>query len=153
MSESSPFKYDKADESAGFLLWKITALWQRKLFNVLSEYGITHTQFAIMASLKWFEETHEPTTQAHIVEHAKIDKMTVSKSIRKLEGDGFVLRRQSTSDSRAINVQFTSHGKKAIGKAIVAIENADQEFFSCLTKKQLNIYRSLTIAVITNNGS
>ncbi|HEX9626478.1 MAG TPA: MarR family transcriptional regulator [Acidiferrobacterales bacterium] len=151
MPESSPFKYDKADESAGFLLWKITALWQRKLSEVLGEFGITQTQYAMLASLRWFEEQREPTTQAHLVEHAKIDKMTVSKAIRKLEEDGFVLREQSSFDSRATNVRFTAQGRRVIQKAIVAIENADEEFFSCSTEKQLETYKSLTSSVIENN--
>jgi DNA-binding MarR family transcriptional regulator len=152
MADSSPFKYEKADDSAGFLLWKITALWQSKLAEILGEFGITQTQYAILASLKWFEEKKEPTTQAHLVEHTKIDKMTVSKAIRRLEEDGLVLREGSLTDSRATNVRFTVHGKKLIQKAIVAIENADEEFFSCLTEKQLEAYKSLTSTVIANNG-
>ena len=152
MPKSSPFKYEKADDSAGFLLWKITALWQRKLADVLGEFGITQTQYAMLASLKWFEEKGEPITQAHLVEHTKIDKMTVSKAIRKLEDDGFVLREKSSSDSRATNVRFTAYGKKVIQKAVVAIENADEEFFSCLGKKQLQVYKFLTVSIIANNG-
>lgn len=151
MPESSPFKYEKVDDSAGFLLWKITALWQRKLTVVLSEYGITQTQYAMLASLRWFEEQKEPTTQAHLVEHAKIEKMTVSKAIRKLEENGFVVREQSSSDSRATNVRFTAKGRKVIQGAISAIENADEEFFSCLTEKQLETYKSLTSSVIANS--
>jgi MarR family transcriptional regulator for hemolysin len=152
MPEASPFKHVKADDSAGFLLWKITALWQRKLSGVLGEFRITQTQYAIMASLRWFEEKKEPTTQAHLVVHTKIDKMTVSKAIRNLEKDGLVSREQSSSDSRATNVRLTVQGRKVIQKAIVAIENADDEFFSGLTKKQLETYKSLTTSVIANNG-
>jgi len=152
MPDSSPFKYEKADDSAGFLLWKITALWQSKLSEVLGEFGITQTQYAILASLKWFEQKKEPPTQAHLVEHAKIDKMTVSKAIRRLEEDGLVVREDSSTDSRATNVSFTVKGRKLIQKAIVAIESADDEFFSCLTAKQLEAYKSLTSAVIANNG-
>lgn len=152
MSDPSPFKYEKADDSAGFLLWKITALWQRKLAEVLSEFGISQTQYAMLASLRWFEEQKEPTTQSHLVEHAKIEKMTVSKAIRKIEKNGFVVRVQSSSDSRATNVRFTAKGKKVIQRAIVAIENADEEFFSCLTEKQLETYKSLTSSIIANNG-
>ena len=48
MADSSSFKYKKADDSAGFLLWKITALWQSKLAEVLREFGITQTQYAIL---------------------------------------------------------------------------------------------------------
>ena len=152
MPETSHFKYEKANDSAGFLLWKITALWQRKLSEVLEEFGITQTQYAMLASLRWFEEKKEPTTQTHLVEHTKIDKMTVSKAIRKLEEDDLVLREQSSSDSRATNVRFTAKGRKVIQKAIVAIENADEGFFSCLTEKQLETYRSLTLSVVANNG-
>lgn len=152
MSKNSPFKYEKADDSPGFLLWKITALWQKKLSEVLSALGITQTQYAILASLKWFEEKGEPTTQSHLVEHAKIDKMTISKAIRKLEINGFVLRDQSSLDCRATNVSFTPHGKEVILKAVTVIENADEEFFSCLTKKQQETYTLLISKVIKNNS-
>jgi len=152
MAESSPFKYENADDSAGFLLWKITALWQRKLAGVLGEFGITQTQYAMLASLKWFEEKNEPTTQSHLVEHTKIDKMTISKAIRKLEEDGLVLREQSSSDNRATNVSFTTKGRKIIQKAIVAIESADEEFFSCLDGKRLEIYKAFTLYIIEDNA-
>jgi MarR family transcriptional regulator, transcriptional regulator for hemolysin len=153
MPENSTFRYERADDSAGFLLWKITALWQQKLFAVLGEFGITQTQYAIMASLKWFEENHEPATQAHLAEHTKTDKMTLSKSIRKLEEAGFVLRSPSTTDTRAMDVQFTEYGKEQIRKAIVAVENADEEFFSCLTGDQMQSYRSLVASIIAGNSS
>lgn len=152
MSDASPFKHAKADDSAGFLLWKITALWQSKLSEVLSKFRITQTQYAILASLRWFEEQGEATTQAHVVEHAKIDKMTLSKAIRKLEEEGLVSRVPSSTDNRAVNVNFTAKGKKVIQQAVVAIEKADDDFFAGLTEQQLETYKSLTISVISSNG-
>lgn len=106
-----------------------------------------------MASLKWFEESGEPTTQTHLSEHTKIDKMTLSKAIRKLEEESLVSREQSILDSRATKVSFTAQGKKIIQAAVVAIENSDDEFFSSLTEKQLEIYKSLTISIISSNDS
>jgi MarR family transcriptional regulator, transcriptional regulator for hemolysin len=152
MADQSAFQYEQADDSSGFLLWKITMLWQQKLFKVLGEFGITQTQYAILASLLWFEERHEPATQAHLVEHTKIDKMTVSKSIRRLEVAGFVLRTRSAADARALDVEFTAFGKEQIRTAIVAVESEDEKFFSCLTTAQRNAYRSLTISIITGNN-
>ncbi len=48
MSDASPFKHANANDSARFLLWKLTALWQRRLAVVFDTAGITQTQFAIM---------------------------------------------------------------------------------------------------------
>jgi DNA-binding MarR family transcriptional regulator len=150
MADSSPFKHASPDDSPGFLLWKITSLWQKKLAEILGEFGITQTQYAILASLKWFAVHGEPTTQVHIAAHARIDKMTFSKAIRNLENDGLVLRVPSTKDSRAINVAFSEKGRVVIQNAVLAIEKADDEFFSCLSELQLDTYKALTISVISN---
>jgi DNA-binding MarR family transcriptional regulator len=148
----SPFKHGEADASPGFLLWKITALWQRRLAQVLGEFGITQTQYAIIASLRWFEEQHEPPTQAHLVEHARIDKMTLSKAIRNLEDAGLLLREPSPDDSRAVSVRFTAKGRKLVQQAVLAIERADDEFFSALGERQLADYKALTKRLIAGNA-
>lgn len=150
MADISPFKHARPDDSPGFLLWKITALWQARLAEVFGVYGITQTQYAIMASLRWFEEKGESITQNHISEHAKIDKMTLSKAIRKLELDGLVRRTKSSLDSRAIIVKFSAKGRKVIEHAVIAVEKTDDEFFACLTAQQLIDYKSLTISIIAH---
>lgn len=152
MIKKTAFKHEKPDDSAGFLLWKITSLWKNKLSDTLNEFGINQTQFAIMASLKWFEEHNEETTQAHIVEHSKIEKMTVSKSIRNLEKKNLIKRIKSKTDARAVNVKFTEEGTKTINKAIVAIELADDDFFSCLSNEKLNHYKLLIGKIIKSNN-
>jgi MarR family transcriptional regulator, transcriptional regulator for hemolysin len=153
LPEESPFRHEQADASPGFLLWKITALWQRRLAQVLGEFGITQTQYAILASLRWFEQQHEPPTQTHLVEHAKIDKMTLSKAIRKLEDEGLVRREVSREDSRAVSVRFTPAGRKLVQRAVVAIETADEEFFSALSARQLADYKALTARLIAGNDA
>jgi hypothetical protein len=54
VAEASAFRHARADDSPGFLLWKLTTLWQQRLGLVLDEHGITHTQFVILASLRLF---------------------------------------------------------------------------------------------------
>lgn len=146
-----PFKHEKADDSAGFLVFKLTVLWQRKLGAVFEALGINQTQYAILASLRWFEQQGEPPTQAHLVEHARIEKMTLSKAIRKLEALGLLMRDPSPDDSRALHVRFTARGRKLVDKAVVAIEQADDEFFGVLAAKQLADYKALNVALIAGN--
>ena len=152
MADASPFRHATPDDSAGFLLWKLTALWQRRLALVFDRFGITQTQYAIMASLRWFEGRHE-TTQALIAEHARLEPMTLSKAIRKLAAAGLVTRNPSVADSRAIAVKLTAKGRRLTQQAVVAIENADDEFFGRLTARQLATYKSLVVALIDGAGA
>lgn len=153
MADASPFRHATPDESAGFLLWKLTALWQGKLGLVFARFGITQTQYAIMASLRWFEEQREPTTQASLAEHARIEPMTLSKAIRRLEDDGLVVRETSSRDSRAIAVRLTAKGRAMTQKAVVAVEDADDEMFGGLSDTQLGVLKKLMVAVIAaENG-
>jgi MarR family transcriptional regulator for hemolysin len=151
MNERSPFKHAKADDSAGFLLWKLTALWQRKLAVVFDGCGITQTHYAVMASLRWFEDHREPTTQALLAKHARIEPMTLSKAFRRLEDNGLVVRKQSAVDSRAITVRLTAKGRKLTQKAVVAVEDADDEFFGRLDGPALGRFKSLVVALIDGN--
>jgi MarR family transcriptional regulator for hemolysin len=152
MPEASPFRHARADDSPGFLLWKLTALWQQKLAEVLDGHGITQTQYAILASLRWFEEQGEPPTQAHLAEHTRIDKMTLSKALRRLEGQKLVKRTASRQDSRAMEVAFTARGRTLIPQAVRDIESADAEFFGRVGVEDLAAYQVLTAALITANS-
>ena len=151
MNDRSPFRHPKADDSAGFLLWKLTALWQRKLGVVFDGFGITQTHYAVLASLRWFEERREPTTQALLAKHARIEPMTLSKAFRRLEDNGLVIREQHAVDSRAITVRLTAKGRRLTEKAIVAVEDADDEFFGRLSGPALARYKSLVVALIDGN--
>jgi DNA-binding MarR family transcriptional regulator len=134
--ERSPFRYERADDSPGFLLWKLTSLWQARVAATLEPFGLTQTQYAILASLRWFDEHAEPPTQRHLVEHARIDKMTLSKAIRRLQAAGLVSRRPDPHDARATQVRFTAEGRRTIGKAITAVEEADEVFFAGLVGRR-----------------
>jgi DNA-binding MarR family transcriptional regulator len=151
LSEASAFRHARADDSPGFLLWKLTTLWQQRLSAVLDAHGITHTQFVILASLRWFEEQAEPPTQSHLAEHTHMDKMTLSKAIRKLEEAALVRRRASPSDSRAVTVAFSARGRRLIKDAVTEIEEADARFFSRLGVHDLAAYQALTAALIAGN--
>lgn len=150
-SETSPFKHEKDDDSPGFLLWKLIALWQAKLAKVFGELSITQTQYAILASMLWFERQHELPTQAGLVDHVKIDKMTLSKAIRKLEESKLISRAPSITDTRTMQVQFTASGRKLVHRAVIAVERADDEYFSCLTERQMVIWKSLAITLIAGS--
>ena len=77
------------EDSPGFLLWQTTISWQRMIKKALESHDISHAQFVIMAILLWWHSKEKDVTQIDIVTMSKLDKMTVSKSLKKFGWDGF----------------------------------------------------------------
>lgn len=152
MSEKTVFREKNADDSPGFLLFRITVLWQKKLGIIFNDLKIQQTQYAILASLKYFEEKNEKCTQAFLVEHARIDKMTLSKSVRQLEKTGLVKRAQSDEDARAVLVKLTQRGRNLVTEAVRRIEDADELFFHYLNEKQRSSFKEISLALIKGNS-
>lgn len=127
---SLPFGFEKPEDSSGFLLWQTTMIWQRQIRKALEQYNVSHAQFMIMATLMWFEAHHYDTTQILIVHWSKLDKMTVSKSLKKLVQMGFVNRIEHEVDTRAKSVLLTEKGKEMVRALVPIVEGIDSTFFS-----------------------
>lgn len=144
---NTPFSVETAEDSSGFLLWQTSMIWQRLIKNALEPYNISHSQFVIMASLMWFEMHDMDITQVTIINWTKLDKMTVSKSFKKLAELGLVKRIEHERDTRAKAVSLTESGKKLISKLIPIVEGIDAEFFAKINnedrQKFIQILRKL----------
>lgn len=127
MAKSS-FGFNRPEDSPGFLLWQTTVIWQRQIKKALNPYGITHSQFVIMAVSLWFAEDKSIIpTQIDIVDKTKLDKMTVSKALQQLVEKGFVKRIESQFDARAKLIKLTAQGKRLIQKVVPVVESVDRE--------------------------
>lgn len=131
-----PFGFDKPEDSPGFLLWQTTTVWQRQIKKALEPYDIAHAQFVIMATLMWFEAHHYDTTQILIVNWTKLDKMTVSKSLKKLVQLGYVNRFEHKIDTRAKSVSLTKEGKAMVRTLVPIVEGIDSTFFGKASRKE-----------------
>ena len=141
--EENTFSVDKPEESSGFLLWQVTNLWQREIKKALEEFGITHSQFVLMASIHWLTLQKQEVTQVVLSNHTKIDPMTTSTVLRTLQQKGFVQRQEHRTDTRAKVVLLTLDGIEITKKAVIAVENFDTQFFSVLGKKTKELNANL----------
>ena len=130
------FSVDKPEDSPGLLLWQTTITWQRLLKKALDPYHIAHAQFVILAIVLWFQSANENPTQILIARYSKLDKMTVSKSLKKLAAEGYIKRAEHEDDTRAKSVRLTAKGKAITSKLVPIVEKIDKEFFGCLNSKQ-----------------
>lgn len=139
---NAPFGFDKPTDSPGFLLWQTTTTWQRLIKKTLQKHNISHAQFVIMALLLWFEIHGYDTTQILIVKWSKLDKMTVSKSLKNLVTQSLVNRIEHETDTRAKSVSLTDKGKNLLHKIVPIIEHIDAQFFRKIpsTEQQMLIH-------------
>ena len=129
------FSVEQPEDSSGFLLWRVTNLWQRAIRKALEPHGLTHSQFVLMASIHWLTLEGKEVTQVLLSDHTDIDPMTTSTVLRTLQKKGLVLRKEHLTDTRAKTVAVTDKGKTIIKKAVVTVETFDNDFFSGLGRK------------------
>jgi DNA-binding MarR family transcriptional regulator len=132
----SAFSFKRPENSPGLLLWQTTTTWQRLIKSALAEYDISHPQFVIMAILLWFTEKGEDPTQIAIIRLSKLDKMTVSQSLKKLCKQDLVVRAEHEQDTRAKSVHLTQKGKTLATKLVKIVEKIDADFFGQLSQKE-----------------
>lgn len=144
----SVFGFDKPEDSPGFMLWQTTITWQRLIKKALDPYGISHAQFVILAITLW-HENKVLVSQSLIIRQSKLDKMTVSKSFKKLAAEGYVKRLEHKEDTRAKSVHLTKKGKDLISKLIPIVENIDEAFFNTIKRAErqslINILNNLVV--------
>ena len=125
------------------MLWQVTNLWQREIKKALEPFGLTHSQFVLLASIHWLTVHKQEVTQVVLSNHTKIDPMTTSTVLRTLQQKGFVQRQEHLTDTRAKTVGLTENGRKVIKKAVVTIEKFDTQFFSLLGNKTEELNKNL----------
>lgn len=125
---NTPFGFDAPEHSPGFLLWQTTITWQRLIKKALEKDNLSHAQFVIMALLLWFDQKAD-ITQIDLAKLSKLDKMTISKSLKKPTQYELVERREHKIDTRTKNVYLTSVSKQLTRKLVPLIEKIDARFF------------------------
>jgi len=132
MTKEVEFRFKSPNDSPGYLLAHLTMLWQRKQKKALDPLDLTHTQFVLLASLAWLSKKNNAVTQVDIANQSNADRMMVSKVLRTLEEKKFITRQEHETDTRAKNIQLTKTGIATLQKAIIEVENADNDFFSSI---------------------
>lgn len=74
---------------------------------VLEPLGLTHPQYLVMLAL-W---EREPRTVKDLSETLALEPATLSPLLKRLEATGYIERRRSAADERALEVRLTETGR------------------------------------------
>ena len=78
----------------------------------------------------------ETITQRDLTERLGIQPGSASEILAKLEGSGWIVRRQNESDRRTTDISLTDSGKEIAEEALMQRRKRHEEMFSCLSGEE-----------------
>lgn len=123
--------YKTPEESPGYLLWRVSALWRSNIENTLKKLDLTHPQFVILATIEWLTKSTKKIAQIDISKAACLDPNTTSQILRGLESKKLIRRTRSINE-RSKSPHLTTLGFERLSLALPVVEKADKLFFEVL---------------------
>ena len=123
------FSFTDPRDNPGYLLWQVSMRWQRAMGQALAPLGLTHTQWVLMAALRWLSRSGEHVTKSDVARHAHVDRMMASKVVRALAARGLVDEGPHPGSRRAHSITLTPHGRDLFARGLRVVEDVDEAFF------------------------
>lgn len=144
---------DEAEGIAGFLLWRVSRLWQRRLAIALKDLKLPTTQAVVLANVLRFTEEGREVNQALLAKAATMDRTTTSKALQALERRRLVARAAPEGDLRAYEVRLSARGRAAAFEVIGRFAAAHEAFFKPLGGDEARIAELLKTLMRDNDLS
>lgn len=127
-----------AEWPTGRLLSTASRLVEHAWLDALDERGLSHAGLIALHLLG-----EEPTNQTDLAERARVENQTMSRTLDRLEREGYVLRERDPRDRRRHIVTRTPSGAAAWDSA----RNLERDIFPTITDPQA--LRSALLELIT----
>ncbi|WP_369275070.1 MarR family winged helix-turn-helix transcriptional regulator [Streptomyces sp. R11] len=124
----------KGSEKAtpGFLVWRLSTKWRVAVDRAVAPLGLTHAQYALVASLYGMQRHGERPSQRRLADHTGLEPLYVSKLARSLESAGLLERTRDPRDPRAVQLALTGQGRERTRQAIEVVQGLLQQLLAPL---------------------
>jgi MarR family transcriptional regulator, organic hydroperoxide resistance regulator len=109
------------EPTPGYLVWRLSMKWRVAVDRALAPLGLTHAQYVLLASLFGMERAGRRPTQRELADHTGLEALYTSKLARTLGADGLIRRDRDATDTRAIRLALTDHGREVVEPAIAEV--------------------------------
>ncbi|MEU9634132.1 MarR family winged helix-turn-helix transcriptional regulator [Streptomyces tendae] len=106
----------------GYLVWRLANKWRVAVDRALAPLGLTHAQYALVASLHGMQRGGERPSQRRLADHTGLEALYVSKLARTLDSAGLIERTRDPRDPRAVQLALTEEGQTVTRQAIVVVQ-------------------------------
>lgn len=137
---------DQPEETVGRLMYDITRLWRRNFQWRAREFGLTRTQWAVLALLA----RNEGINQAALADLAELEPISLVRILDKLESAGLVERRPDPGDRRARLIFFRRSADDTLGRIWEKAAEVRTEALTGLSVDEVATLRGLLEKVKVN---
>ncbi len=120
------------EKSVGFLLNRAARSMKRGLEARLVEYGITATQYVVLALLA----KKDGLSQTQLGNRLSFDNPTVTGVIDRMERDGLVERRRTSDDRRVINIFLSDKARTILSDINTIAEEVNERALDSYSNKE-----------------
>ncbi|MFI1356180.1 MarR family winged helix-turn-helix transcriptional regulator [Streptomyces sp. NPDC020898] len=106
----------------GYLVWRLSTKWRVAVDRAVAPLGLTHAQYALVASLYGMRRAGERPSQRRLADHTGLEPLYVSKLARALETAGLLERTRDPHDPRAVQLALTEQGTEVAQRAIKVVQ-------------------------------
>jgi DNA-binding MarR family transcriptional regulator len=106
----------------GYLVWRLSTKWRVAVDRAVAPLGLTHAQYALVASLHGMGRSGVRPSQRQLADHTGLEPLYVSKLARALESAGLVTRTRDPKDPRAVQLALTDEGRDVTRRAIKVVQ-------------------------------
>src|SRR5690349_17722539 len=126
---TDPMTQDGTGESPGFLLWRVTLRWQRRMTSALAPIGLTHAQFVQLMAVWWLTSEGRQPSEQELASLAGGDIAAVGQVLLSLERRDLLVGTIGEFDPSRRLLDITESGRLLAEESMAVVEAADQEFF------------------------
>lgn len=119
-------------DELGKIFARVSRFHGSLVHNEVSKLGVGRGMPPVLGYIR----DHDGCKQSEINKMGHVSPATVTVMLQSLERNGFIIRRPDPNDQRCIRIYITPQGSEISRLGKKAIENADREFFSCLTEEE-----------------
>lgn len=136
------------EDSIGYLLARSRTMLMKSSDDLLSEFGITHAQGAILLMLS----TGKYLTAADLTRETYTDAASMKRMIDRLASRGLILREPCPQDRRLVKLALTDDGAELAKKVPSVFCDVLNQHFAGFTPEEIGFLKSLLRRVLANNA-
>jgi len=133
--------------STGYWVTRLARAMEAEFENRLGVHGVSRAACAILSAIR----NDGKNTPAALASFIGIDPAAITRHLTRLEKNGLLVREQSTTDRRSVNLRLTRKGSRLLPKLIADSKATNAKFLTGLRTTEKETLHELIQKMLANS--